>query len=173
MKLHRTRTHLELRVGDAAVVDVVLYLRQADLEWFNTDPRESSCAEEDDDEEEEDTAVLDHGTDLFQVLEQSVLPRMLHTEVEQSHYKQYPASKPPPLGPHGIPILAGDDSKKQPVNIGKKGTKRKRPTAKEKAAAARAEEEDEKAKSEKDVYYAFGKTLQLAYRCEPIPDSNA
>jgi len=110
------------------------------------------------------------------------LPRMLHGEMERSHYKQYPSSKPPPLGPHGIPILVADDKKQRRThndhsgNI-KKGSKRKRLTVKEKAAAAAAraeeEEDNDKARPEKDVYYAFGKTFQLAYRCESIRDSNA
>lgn len=176
MKLKRTRTFLELRVGDATVVDVVLYLRQADLEWFNTAKPPRPVADEPGDDQEEDAVPMDHSTDLFQVLEQSVLPRMLHREIEDSHYRRDPASKPPPLGPHGIPILAGEeDGKRQTANTSKKGAKRKRTNTKAKAAAKEAllEDEDAKSKPEKDVYYAFGKTLQLAYRCEDMGKTTA
>lgn len=169
MTLHltKTRTYLELRVGSNAAVEVILYLRQADLAWFN-----NNIKDKDDNNNE------DHTTDLFQVLEQSVLPRMMPQEIEDLHYKHNRETKqPPPLGPSGIPILVADGSDTNKNNKGKKqdnakkggGTKRKRMTAKEKAAAAFQEEQSKQEnKRQKDVYYAFGKTLQLAYKWEDI-----
>lgn len=175
MKLSRTRTNLELRVGKNAVVDIVLHVRKADLQWFNNNDNESSDSD------------LDHTADLFQVLQQSVLPRMFQNEIEDSHYASSKTSsdnssntKPPPkLGPGGIPILAGEErknhNKEKNVNIPKKGQKRKRaPPAKKTKDVAGIEDDDEKTKAKlaKDVFYAFGKNLQLAYRCEDISKLN-
>ena len=171
MTLHltKTRTYLELRVGSNACVEVLLYLRQADLAWFNNN-----------DDDKNDT----HTTDLFQVLEQSVLPRMMPQEIEDLHYKHNrETTQPPPLGPGGIPILVGHDTKNNNNNNnGKKqsnakkagGNKRKRLTAKEKATAAFQEEQAKQdSKRQKDVYYAFGETLQLAYKWEDIGSKGA
>ena len=189
MKLTRTRTHLELRVGDHAAVDVVLHVRQADMAWFNQEDNKDV----NNNNNNNNPNLVNHTTDLWQVLEQSVLPRMLHKQVEDAHYYGATTSKgsrgdaqrrpPPVLGRGGIPILAGEASGSSSSSSNtatttkrgtKKGAKRKRAKAKE---TTTFEEEDEKetnkTKPEKQVYYAFGQTLQLAYRCEDVSKSNS
>jgi hypothetical protein len=185
MKLKRTRTYLELRVGSRLLVEVVLYIRQTDLAWFNHEDRHGKDITEnvtigvnnddDDDDDNHSSTQVDHGKDLLAVLETSVLPRMMHQEVEDLYYKPYPKKlKPPPLGAQGIPILTGDNqstksSKKKQQNS-KRGSKR---TAKNKGKGMVDVDEDiddntTKRTTEKEVFYAFGQSLQLAYKCEDI-----
>lgn len=204
MRLSRTRTLLELRVGENAAVDVILYLRQRDLEWFNNskeaaavpnnDTDKDDDSNDDDDKDDKETAavtVVDRSAELFQVLGQSVLPRMFPREIEESHYQQpqHAATKPPPLGPGGIPILAGEGKGKRKNAATSAATNNKKGTAKKKRGTTTAtgsgkskaskkdallEQQQHQPDGEtnnqqqKDVYYAFGRTLQLAYRCEDV-----
>lgn len=102
---------------------------------------------------------------------------MLHREIEEAHYQAHPrAPRPPTLGRGGIPLWVGEQSSSNTATKkgSKKGTKRKRAPAKAKGkATAQEDDEEDKKKPEKDVYYAFGKTLQLAYRCEDVSKSDS
>lgn len=235
MKLSRTRTLLELRVGENAAVDVVLYVRRQDLQWFNNNnnPKEAmhhkdnnnnnnsnnetdEFAAVESNKNDDTTSTMnrhqhdDRSDELFALLGQSVLPRMFPREIPAFHYRRHPHRKPPPLGPGGIPILAGErgtSSAKQQGGIysgnnnvntkptNKKGAKRKRgattttgkaKTAKQKAEALLGLGDDDDGDDDpsnttarankqppKEVYYAFGQTLQLAYRCEEVVKGHA
>jgi hypothetical protein len=163
MKLSRTRTSLELRVGSNASVRVLLHVRQTDLEWFNANAKE-------------------HTEDLWKLMEDSVLPRLMHGEIEDSHHTFQGTTKPPPLGRRGIEIsasysrtdMAGHQQNVKAPN--KKGAKRKRVTSKAKRWAAALLDEAEgnkKEKARKNAYYAFGKALKLVYKCEEVPQSQS
>ena len=157
-------------MGDS-LVEVVLYIRQADLAWFNQTTTDTNIDEEDDSKTDADK--VDHGTDLLQVLSQSVIPREFEKTVEKTFYKRNPHLKPPPkLGQGGIPIWTGPDKPKQPkYNQNKRGKKRRaKPIAFTEPANEEGEDEDAPRKIERNVYYAFGQTLQLAYRLEDITE---
>jgi hypothetical protein len=160
MKLSRTRTSLELRVGSNASVRLLLHVRQKDLKWYNADASE-------------------HTKELWKLIENSVLPRLMNGEITDSHHKFQGTRKPPPLGRRGIEISASfltDASAKNTKATNKKGAKRKRATSKSKSKAAALLEEaeaDNKEKAPKDIYYAFGKALKLVYKCEPVPQSQS
>jgi hypothetical protein len=152
MKLTGTRTYLELRVGTFHSAEVILHVRRQDLRWFNRD---------------------DHPTaELFSVLQETVLPRMFANEIETSHSRQTGVKLPPPLGPGGVPIEVGETNLRQQQQQGA-GKKRRRPLTKKQQAAELArlktQAEDGSSAKVKDVYYAFGTSLQLAYRLEDDP----
>lgn len=142
---NRPRTALDIRVGNSHVVEVLLHLRRADWTWYRANDKEI---------EEE----------LFILLESSILSRMFGDEVEAYHKRK---------NPH----LFADESRigsKNAKHRSKKSDNSKKKGRKGKAAAAKVVQEStsELKKPEKEVYFAFGDTLQLAYRKEELPQND-
>lgn len=157
MKITGTRTFLELRVGVRQSVEVVLHVRRADIVWFNSHSQELF------------PEVLD-------VLQVSILPRLLASEIEQAHYRSSSSSSkrkvPPNLGPGGIPTGGGSSERPKSQNNTKKpAAARKLRMSKVKHAELKRQEmeaERLRRQSEKDVYYATTETIQVTYRLEAI-----
>lgn len=127
------------------MVEVLLQLRRSDWDWYKAN--EEAVEEE-----------------LLHLLEESVLSRMFSSEIEDFHRKHNPQLFPPES-------KVGSKNKKKGVaaaNNHPSSNKRSRKTGKplppslDKKLATVQQEEDEK--KVKDVYYAFGEILQLAYR---------
>ncbi|CAB9498718.1 expressed unknown protein [Seminavis robusta] len=145
MHLKGTRTYLEPRVGLNHVVEVILNVRRVDVDWFNANGEA-------------------HFQEILHLLSETMVPRQCYTEVEEYYHKKEP---------HRFPK---DDEEK----IGEKNTtskkkqantkKRKRATKKKQTAVVgqQQSEEEEKQVKVKDLYYAFGENLYLAYRTEEI-----
>ena len=149
MKASGTRTYLEVKVGQSQCVAVLLYLRRPDMAWFN-DQNDRLFAE------------------FLHLIEQQILPRMLTDELEENHHAQQrtKGKRPPTLGPGGIPIA--EKNHHAPTT-----TKRKRMSKKALAELERLCQQSEKGQKKKDVYYAFGKEMQLAYRLEEVKHRQA
>lgn len=148
MKLTSTRTCLEVRVGTFHSAELVLHVRRDDLRWFNGQHAA-------------------HTQQLFSLLQHHILPRMFGTELEVSHARQSGKPLPPPLGPGGIPIEVGEVNLKRQQQQQTK--KRKRQLSKKQLAAELQRQQENANKTKKDVYYAFGSSLQLAYRLADEP----
>lgn len=148
---NRPRVSLDLKVGSSHVLEVLLHLRRSDWDWYRSN--EDAIEEE-----------------LLELLEESVLSRMFGTEIEDYHRKHnpqiFPAEK---VGTKSSKSSGSNQSN----NVRKKHRKGSKAAIaaerKEKAAAAAAEEAK---KVQKDVYYAFGELLQLAYRKQDLPAWN-
>lgn len=168
-----TRTYLEVRVGKVCSAEVILHLRKADVSWFHYDyDCDEKDMDNDNDKEWGDGALsMTKQTrlpDVLQLLQESVIPRMFADEVEAMHTSQSRSRKkvpPGPLGPGGIP-LPSIETHNNSSNSNKPLRKKRRLTKKQKAELAKHEQEQLTRKKEKDLYYAFGSNLQLAYRLE-------
>jgi hypothetical protein len=150
MKVKGTRTFIEVRVGASQSAEVVLHVRQADIQWFNCD---------------------DHFAELLSLLQTSVLPRMFAEEIEKNDAAHRKQKLPPDLGPGGIPITVGEKNTAAIAasNNNKKPAKRKRGLSKKKQAELKRQEEQaerDRRKNERDVYYAVSDSLKIVYRLE-------
>lgn len=145
MQLKSPRTFLEVRVGDLHSAEVILHVRRDDIPWFNSRGQA-------------------HAAELFALLQTSILPRMFGDEVEESHAAKTSDTRPPKLGPGGIPIESIGEKNKA-ADETRVRAKRKRLTKKQ-IQSMEAEKECEQSNKTKDVYYAFGENILLAYRLE-------
>jgi hypothetical protein len=161
MKLTGTRAFLEVRIGHLHSVEVVLHVRAADRAWFEALPAAPS-------------GPLPKA--LIALFQGSIIPRWFSDEIVQDMSKHLKRKVPPPvLGPGGRPVLIGESNmlaqqrKQQQAAAGKKG-KRSRGAKQAAAAAAVAAAEQQKVADtkKKEVYYAFGETMQIAYRLKEI-----
>jgi hypothetical protein len=131
---------LDLKVGRFHVVEVLLHLRLSDWEWYQSSHQ---AIEE----------------ELLSLLDQSVLPRMFGEEIESYHRKHNPRLFPPEeVGAKNKDKTAKKNSH-QNVKNSRKGATTAAEVSKKKMENTCVEE-----KKPKDVYYAFGEMLQLAYR---------
>ncbi|GKY92649.1 hypothetical protein MPSEU_000235000 [Mayamaea pseudoterrestris] len=148
MKLNGPRTYLEIRVGAYHSAEILFHVRRQDLTWFQQNHS-------------------DYTNQFFTLLQSSVLPRMFASELEVSLAKQTGEKLPPVLGPGGIPIEVGETNmKQQQLKQGSQKTKRKRQLSKKQLAAELVRQQENANKKAKDIYYAFGTSIQLAYRLE-------
>ena len=166
MNIVGPRTYMEVRVGRYQSAEILLHLRRADVSWFR-----------------HNLDVL--RAELLDLLQTSVLPRLLAHEVELHHAVITQTPLPPNLGPGGIPMTVGEknnnkqktgkeDNNNSSNNIN--SNKRKRGVSKKKQAELkrqREEEERERRNNEKDIYYATGDTIRIVYRTEPIGSCGA
>lgn len=161
MKIVGTRTYLEVRVGRHQSVEVLLHLRRSDVAWF-----------------QQNADFL--RTELLDLLQSSVLPRLFADEMEQNNAALTKTKLPPKLGPGGIPMTVGEKNKTTTTTAStansSSNNKRKRGLSKKKQAELkrqREEEERERRKNEKDIYYATGGTIRVAYRTEAVSSAGA
>jgi hypothetical protein len=126
------RTQFEVRVGHRHSVDVVLHIRREDITSMRTAEK--------------------WGEILF-LLQDSILPRLFHDEIEISTARLGRKKMPPELGIGGIPLETGE--KNQQARR-RKGT----------SAAHQDHQPKDPTKKNKDIYYAFGKSVKLAYRLQ-------
>lgn len=149
------------------VVECVVHLRRSDLEWFhrhnNHQVQEDKNGDDDDNNnemEKERNPLFDEIMDLLQT---SILPRNFSHEIENVNGKKIPE-----LGPGGIEVTSGEknhDQQQRKAAGGNKGRKRKRLTKKQLADLEREKEKLEQRKN-KDIYYALGRQVKLAYRLQ-------
>ena len=167
MKITGTRTYFEVRVGRFQSAEVLLHLRRSDVPWF-----------------QQNGEVLQ--PELLRLLQSSVLPRLFADEIEQNHAAICHTKPPPNLGPGGVPITIGEKNTQKKKAAATKATtannntindnKRKRGLSKKKQAELKRQQEEaarEQRKNEKDIYYATGETIRIAYRLEPASASGA
>ena len=150
---HRPRTCLEFRVGKSHLVEVLLHLRRADWDWYSRNEQEIS-------------------DELLELMERSVIPRMFGEEIEQYHVKSKPNLFPPEKSTIGSKNKKNNrmrinNSKNQASKNGNQKNSRKGSSSKSQKPAQQIVTDEEK-KPEKDVYFAFGEILQIAYRRQPV-----
>lgn len=138
--LNSTRTFMELRVGKSHLVEVLLQVRRADLGWYRSNY--DTIQEE-----------------LFELMQENVLPRMCGEEIENYHRMKHRHLFPPDI--------AGSKNASKAKSGKPAGRRRSKKSTPPPPAA-----EEEKPKSEKEVYYSFGETIQLAYRRQELKSSN-
>ena len=134
--LNSTRTFMELRVGKSHLVEVLLQVRRADLGWYRSNY--NTIQEE-----------------LFELMQENVLPRMCGEEIENFHRMKHPNLFPPDI--------AGSKNASK--------AKHSKPAGRKKGKKAPPPPEEEKQKPDKEVYYSFGETIQLAYRRQELKSS--
>jgi hypothetical protein len=145
---NRPRVTLDLKVGSSHVVEVLLHLRRADWDWYRSN--EEAIEEE-----------------LLELLEESVLSRMFGEEIEEYHRKNNPQIFPPDKTVGAKNKLGKNQGNN---NRNSKGTRKGgKSTA---AMRKQVEVTEEEKKVKKDVYFAFGEILQLAYRKQDLPTWN-
>jgi hypothetical protein len=170
MKIVKPRTFVELRVGDFQSVEVVIHIRRADIRWFNGAITHGKVDGETIGTTEGRTTGI--FTQLVNIIQTSILPRMFADEIEKNHYACVEKVPPPDLGPGGIPIIA---PKPITVDTSKKSYnhKRQRISKVKQAEMKRLEQEAarQQRQDEKDIYFAtnMDNTVQVAYRMEALP----
>jgi hypothetical protein len=141
---NRPIAYHELRVGKSHLLEVMLHLRRADWDWFQS--------HEQDVEEE-----------LLELLEESVVPRMFGDLIENYHARRNPKFLPPDK------LTVGSKNNKSAKNPQKR---KPRKGSKNKAAASASPVVEEK-KPDKDVYFSFGELIQLAFRKQDTSSSSS
>jgi len=174
MKVQGTRTFLELRVGAHHSVEVVLYLRQEDIEWFNQNS--------DNNTEVENDKEVDHYREVLTLLSDEIVPRMCYKEMEAFYGQKYRHKFPPALDMIGMKNTAAAalQTAAAMATTTTLNPKRRRGTTtshanKKKPKLTKKQQQELQTQKrllgdpkDKDVYYAFGDTLQLAYRMEDV-----
>jgi hypothetical protein len=132
-------------------VEVILHVRRADLEWFNSNGEE-------------------HLQEILHLLSDSMVPRMCYDEVEHYHHKKDPLRFPKD---EDDKIGEKNNGPAKPVKKRKRGSKKQAAAAAAAAAAAvvgQAQEDNAEEKTQKvnNVYYAFGESLYCAYKTEEL-----
>ena len=91
--------------------------------------------------------------ELLELLQENVLPRMCGEEIENYHRMKHPHLFPP-----DIAGSKNTSKAKSSKSAGRKRVKKAPPPP----------PEEEKRKPDKEVYYSFGETIQLAYRRQEL-----
>ena len=187
MKLTRPRTTVDLRVGDSAIISVVLLVQQQDLTWFNQNDKR-----DDNDNDLVDEPVADPSSnnqsskwsEVCQILQEQILPRILQDSIEDAHFQDPNSTlvdqslpRPPSTIVQGGIALGHDPKQQQPT---KKHTKKPRKMTKKQLKLLEQQERQAHADSasatrasQRPYLWAMGPTLQLAYRAERVTESKA
>ena len=190
MKLTRPRTTVDLRVGDSAIISVVLLVQQQDLTWFNQNHDTNNTT--DDNDNDLDKPVADpisnnqssKWSEVCQILQEQVLPRVLQDSIEDAHFQDPNSTlvdsslpRPPSTIVQGGIALGHDPKQQQPT---KKHTKKPRKMTKKQLKLLEQQERQAHADSasatrasQRPYLWAMGPTLQLAYRSERVTESTA
>ena len=127
---HRPRVSFELRVGKSHLVEVLLHLRRADWDWYQTN--EQDIQEE-----------------FLELMEQSVIPRMFGDLVEKYHIERNPNLVPPEKS------AVGSKNKKKTSTTNPNAKQRKSRKGAKSQPIPKALVEEEEKKPDKDVYFSF------------------
>jgi hypothetical protein len=138
---NRPRSKIDVRVGSSHLVETLLQMRRADYDWYL-----------------ENEAEIEH--ELLELLEESIIPRMFEKEIELYHRKRNPELFPDEKNEVG----GRNKNSLNKSNNAKKKSRKK--TASHKKQLKETEQQQEK--QERDVYFAFGELIQLAYRLESL-----
>lgn len=159
---HRPRCRLDLRVGKSShLVEVLFHLRRSDFDWYK---------------ENEDDIV----DEILALMSRSVIPRMFGTIIESYHREHHPEIFPPDkvgkIGSknkgkrskqqRGKGMTTNDDTHKRQKTTTKRGGKK----STDAISNLQQEDNDDEldGKPIKDIYFAFGDGVQLAYKKEPL-----
>ena len=188
MKLTRPRTTVDLRVGDSAIISVVLLVQQQDLTWFNQNDKR-----DDNDNDLVDEPVADPSSnnqsskwsEVCQILQEQILPRILQDSIEDAHFQDPNSTlvdqslpRPPSTIVQGGIALGHDPKQQQPTKKHtkkprKKLTKKQLKLLEQQERQAHADSASATRASQRPFLWAMGPTLQLAYRSERVTESTA
>lgn len=144
---NRPRATLDILVGTSHTVEVLLQLRRSDWDWHQSN--EQAIREE-----------------ILELLEQSILPRMFRDEIEQFHMKRNPQIFP---SDSLVGIKNSTTGKKQSGKARVKSRNGGKSATTTAVTKPNADASSDTINVEKDVYFAFGELVQLAYRKQPLP----
>mmetsp|Transcript_20612 Transcript_20612/g.26567 ORF Transcript_20612/g.26567 Transcript_20612/m.26567 type:complete len:300 (+) Transcript_20612:131-1030(+) len=190
-KLTRTRTCLELRIGESTVIQVILLVQKHHLDWFNSCCTTSSSTSSGDDN---DSSKNNKWTELYRVLEEQVIPRCLSDQIEDAFYDHHSDNKtlkrkrpPEILGPGGIAITTAASANSTNATgggapAGRRGGGGKKHKKLNKKQLKQLEQQEQQAlannksaarAAQRPNLWAFGHTMQLAYKCETWQEHSA
>jgi hypothetical protein len=151
-KEFRYPKRLDLQIGNSHVLETLLYLRRADWGWYQSEEREIT-------------------EEFLNLLQESVIPRMFGTEIEEYHKVKNPGVLPV----DEIDGVGGTNrGKKRGLssansNAGQGRGKKTGSFSKRKKQDCENDEKNGAEKPLKDVYFSFGDIIQLSYRRQPAP----
>ena len=147
MKPFKVHNYMELRVGPAHTLETVVHINRSTLSWFNA-------------------SATRNRDELVSIIERILLPAIFSDEIMGQDSERIPQ-----LGQGGVPI--------EPIDLGRghdlqTGRKRKRKSKKEILEERRRESElaRETRVRHRDILYAHGEHLDLAYKIENLSLEN-
>ena len=170
-----TRRYYELQVGKFHILEVIVYIRKQDINWYNNGTTSGS-----------DSGVV--WDEIKDILSTHIIPRMFCKEIETFYYNKYPTKFPSPPGGGGGAAADADAVGIGSKNIAAKNNKRKRKRKQQDTSTKKTtgkgkkgsknkinldvvddtDDDDKEDIPEKDIYYSFGNNIQVAYKREPI-----
>mmetsp|Transcript_5039 Transcript_5039/g.12029 ORF Transcript_5039/g.12029 Transcript_5039/m.12029 type:complete len:288 (-) Transcript_5039:134-997(-) len=153
---NRPRSQIDVRVGSSHIVETLLHLRRGDYPWYLENEEEIN-------------------EEFLQLLQESIIPRMFDVELEEYHNQVSPELMPLPaeqVGSRNTRSLNKAIANQQ-GNQGNKRKGRKKKISKTESQQQQAELKQQRVQEKlaKEISYAFGSTIQMAYRLQPLSSS--
>ena len=189
---NRPRTSFELKVGNYHLLEVTVHLRRRNRNRNRsvgtnekTEIETNETIVDNDDWDWYNTNKDEVNDELLELLERSIISRMYGIEIEEYYQKFHPTVLPPKnndinqIGSKNKKRKAGGNkktatSKKKESNNAKTTTKKKNYASFGKNSNNNNnnndgdDDDDGDEKPEKDIYFAFGELIELAYKKQPI-----
>lgn len=146
---NRPRSQIDVRVGRSHVVETLIHLRREDYLWYLENEEEIN-------------------EEFLQLLQESIIPRMFDAELEEYHNKLSPELMPLPEDPLGSKNTKSLNKAIANQTNKRKGRKKKIPLSEIQQQKAELKEQRTQEKLTKDISYAFGSTIQMAYRLQAL-----
>ena len=186
---NRPRTSFELKVGNYHLLEVTVHLRRRNRNrnrsvgtTEKTEIETNETIVDNDDWDWYNTNRDEVNDELLELLERSIISRMYGIEIEEYHQKFHPTVLPPKN--NDINQIGSKNKNKKRKAGGKKTTTSKKKsnnaktmTKKKKNYASFGknnsnnnddDDDDGDEKPEKDIYFAFGELIELAYKKQSI-----
>ncbi|OEU21507.1 hypothetical protein FRACYDRAFT_235134 [Fragilariopsis cylindrus CCMP1102] len=189
---NRPRTSFELKVGNCHLLEVTVHLRRRNRNrnrsvgtTEKTEIETNETIVDNDDWDWYNTNKEEVNDELLELLERSIISRMYGIEIEEYYQKFHPTVLPPKNNDINQ-IGSKNKNKKRKAGGSNKTTK----TSKMKSSNAKTttkkkknyasfgknnsnnnsgdDDDDGDEKPEKDIYFAFGELIELAFKKQPI-----
>lgn len=148
---NRPRSQIDVRVGSSHIVETLLHLRRDDYPWYLENEEEIN-------------------QEFLELLQVSVIPRMFDVELEEYHNQVSPELMPLPAEQVGSKNTKSLNKAIANQSDGKNRKGRKNKISKTESQQQQAELKQQRnhEKVTKEISYAFGSTIQLAYRLQHL-----
>lgn len=154
---NRPRSQIDVRVGSSHIVETLLHLRRIDYPWYLENEEEIN-------------------EEFLQLLQESIIPRMFDVELEGYHNHLSPELMPLPeeqVGSKNTKSLNKAIANQQANNNKRKGRKKKISRTESQLQQAELKQQRIQEKLAKEISYAFGSTIQMAFRLQPLYSSKS
>ncbi|CAJ1891387.1 unnamed protein product [Cylindrotheca closterium] len=148
---NRPRSQIDIRVGSSHIVETLLHLRREDYPWYLANEEEIN-------------------EEFLELLQESIIPRMFDVELEEYHNQLSPELMPLPedqVGSKNTKSLNMAIANQKGRN-NRKGRKKKISKTESQQQQAELKQQRTQEKLAKEISYAFGSTIQMAYRLQPL-----